>query len=628
MSFKVLILEDDRHLAESLKEFFTKQGATVFLAHSAESAEQSIAFQQYDLLMVDLVLPKCNGVDFLTKIIQQEKIADSTAIWVISAVLKSRVLPKNVFRKINEFFPKPLDLDKLKQKIQTVIHSQTNTVFHAFYMADSNDVSSYFNSNMFIEGHQLMFVYFHLFRRRFTGMLNLSGDNNNNAMVFFKDGRVNHIKMNDKSSYLGVLLVKKGLIASEYIKDYLKEDTNISLGEKLILNKKLTLGEVQDTVKEQMLNRLSKTMQWKKVKAVIQKNTQFSNILNQSSYLHFKNLFQILDYWVCSLVDIQWLKHFFHSNRHRVLQPTGQIVSSKIGPYSKTIGYILKNPFQTTTTVQEVINSSSLDESSVLRDLYARLLIRDCILKSQQSTQTINSNYSKLKNKLERDIQDLTQKNYFQRLGLSLSAKEQDIKEKYKQLVNMFHTDKQDSSLPRGIRELYEKQAYLMKESYDFLINKENRKQKVFELQNEHQYKYQNQYALGKEKLKNKQYKTAFKLLESCTHQKNTFGYSVLYCTWAYLKMKDSKLTPAERSQVNALFDKVSDKHKQSALFCFVKGLYAKRKGSIEQASLCFSEALSIDPNMKPAIEESFAVNKQIKQDKKKSLFSFFKKGA
>jgi len=61
----VLIVEDDRDIAELMQTYLVREGLTVALAGSAESAILECAVRLPDLLLLDLGLPGADGLEFL-----------------------------------------------------------------------------------------------------------------------------------------------------------------------------------------------------------------------------------------------------------------------------------------------------------------------------------------------------------------------------------------------------------------------------------------------------------------------------------------------------------------------------------------------------------------------------------
>ena len=629
MSLKVLILEDDNNLATSLEKFFSNVGFTVTLSSNVKDAKQNVFFGHYDLLLVDLVLPKPNGVDFLHSIIEQKKLSNDCKVWVMSGVLKKRVLSKNILAHVDEFFPKPLDFKIIKQKVDSSFKFvKKDTVFNFFYMTDHFSVQNLFDKQRLIESHQLMFIYFYLFRHRFTGILNLSYIDNEQVEIFFKNGYINHIRMDDKNSYLGVLLLKRKLATVEQIKNLLMESSDAGLGEKVILNRICSLEDVQKVLREQLLIRLYKTLGKSQVVVTSRKDIQIPMAFSKHTFLALKDLLSILDNWMYFKVDIEWLKSFFAANMHCVLQPVGQIESSKMGRYSKIVKSILEKPIRTSTTIEGFLNRSSVSENEVFYEIYIRLLIRNCVLKYSNKGETQTTSYDVLRSKLQVDFADADQKNYFDWLNVSHTADSNEIERQYKKLIKMIHADRRNKNLPGDIERLYDRYFVMVKESYEFLMNEDNRKKYIIRLNAKVKSEVSSQYALAKQHLKSEEYTEALKLFKTLLKNKHSLPDDMmLYYIWAYLKFSNVRLKSEEDMNISKLFEQIPTRHRQSALFFFIKGLYMKRTENMDSAYDFLSKAISINPQLFPAYKERHAVNKLIKKNKK-SFFSFFKTGA
>jgi len=65
---RILIAEDEHHLAESLTFILEREGYDVTTAFDGEAAMQQIWAAAPDLLILDVMLPKINGFDLLKKI--------------------------------------------------------------------------------------------------------------------------------------------------------------------------------------------------------------------------------------------------------------------------------------------------------------------------------------------------------------------------------------------------------------------------------------------------------------------------------------------------------------------------------------------------------------------------------
>jgi len=61
---RILVLDDEPHVTDTLAAIFRMHGYEVQVAYSAEEAIETIAGWQPDLALVDVMLPGMNGVEF------------------------------------------------------------------------------------------------------------------------------------------------------------------------------------------------------------------------------------------------------------------------------------------------------------------------------------------------------------------------------------------------------------------------------------------------------------------------------------------------------------------------------------------------------------------------------------
>ncbi|MGB6691255.1 MAG: response regulator [Terracidiphilus sp.] len=60
---KILIVDDEVHISETLSLVFSAQGYEVRAANSAEQAVEILAHWQPDVAVLDVMLPQMNGID-------------------------------------------------------------------------------------------------------------------------------------------------------------------------------------------------------------------------------------------------------------------------------------------------------------------------------------------------------------------------------------------------------------------------------------------------------------------------------------------------------------------------------------------------------------------------------------
>ena len=72
---KILLVEDEKILAEMYKDKFTEAGFEVFLALEAKEGLKLAKKERPDLIILDILLPRENGITFLTWLRKDEEIS-------------------------------------------------------------------------------------------------------------------------------------------------------------------------------------------------------------------------------------------------------------------------------------------------------------------------------------------------------------------------------------------------------------------------------------------------------------------------------------------------------------------------------------------------------------------------
>ncbi|MGX7109513.1 response regulator transcription factor [Facklamia miroungae] len=113
----ILVVEDDLQINNMLLEALTKEGYLVTPAYSGSEGQLLFELSNFDLILLDLMLPGLSGLDLL-KIIRGEK---SIPVIVISA--KEQVDDKVELLQAgaDDYLVKPFDLKELKARIQVCL---------------------------------------------------------------------------------------------------------------------------------------------------------------------------------------------------------------------------------------------------------------------------------------------------------------------------------------------------------------------------------------------------------------------------------------------------------------------------------------------------------------------------
>jgi len=114
---KILVVDDETTMLETLSGFFGSRGYQLMTAASAEAALKLLAEEQPALALIDIKLPGMNGLELL-KVIKRDHPAVKT--FVITAYDEENKKAAEAIG-IDAFFAKPIGLDALKKKVIEVL---------------------------------------------------------------------------------------------------------------------------------------------------------------------------------------------------------------------------------------------------------------------------------------------------------------------------------------------------------------------------------------------------------------------------------------------------------------------------------------------------------------------------
>ena len=120
MAHKLLIVDDDPEIVETLKTRLIKEHYEVLTAFDGEEALLRVKEDKPDVILLDLMLPKLNGFEVLKEI--REKHRDKwMPIIIISAKNELEAVKECYNLEADHYLTKPCDIDKVLRGIQTMI---------------------------------------------------------------------------------------------------------------------------------------------------------------------------------------------------------------------------------------------------------------------------------------------------------------------------------------------------------------------------------------------------------------------------------------------------------------------------------------------------------------------------
>lgn len=118
MAERLLIVEDEDTLCESLKRVFVREGYEVDIAGSAEDAFTLLEHTTYDLIITDIILPGISGIELLTR--YKERNRDQKVI-IMTAYASLETAVEAIKAGACDFIVKPLMHDEMKRVVRKAL---------------------------------------------------------------------------------------------------------------------------------------------------------------------------------------------------------------------------------------------------------------------------------------------------------------------------------------------------------------------------------------------------------------------------------------------------------------------------------------------------------------------------
>lgn len=120
---KVLIVEDEKKLANILKKGLVESDFIVEVAFDGEEGLYMASEFEYDAIILDLSLPKMDGLEILNKIREKGKI---TPVLILTARGEVSDKIKGLNIGADDYVTKPFDFDELLARLNSLIRRSNN----------------------------------------------------------------------------------------------------------------------------------------------------------------------------------------------------------------------------------------------------------------------------------------------------------------------------------------------------------------------------------------------------------------------------------------------------------------------------------------------------------------------
>lgn len=117
---RILVVDDSSTNIVLLEAILNGQGYEIETAQSVKEAYQIIKKEAVDLILLDLLMPRVSGYDFLKEIKSNDATKDIPVI-IVSAVADAENRKKSIELGALDFINKPIDIQFFIEKIETIL---------------------------------------------------------------------------------------------------------------------------------------------------------------------------------------------------------------------------------------------------------------------------------------------------------------------------------------------------------------------------------------------------------------------------------------------------------------------------------------------------------------------------
>src|SRR5512134_1629539 len=146
---RILIAEDDAVLADGLSRSLKAGGYAVDVVASGDAADSALAAQSFDLLILDVGLPKLSGLEVLRRLRARNS---TTPVLILTAADSVEQRVKGLDLGADDYMAKPFSLQELEARVRALMRrglgTASNVLKHGPLTFDATGRVCYINDQM------------------------------------------------------------------------------------------------------------------------------------------------------------------------------------------------------------------------------------------------------------------------------------------------------------------------------------------------------------------------------------------------------------------------------------------------------------------------------------------------
>lgn len=600
--YNVLVVDDDKNFAASLRETITRAGFRCYDVHTPKEALNYVKLQDVHVIIIDCMLPKMNGLELVKKV--RETMHGEPILYLISGIFKDKQFINSAISKsgAQQFLTKPFDAKKLVADLESQFSGLNesddgfNPLVRLYLNRETNTrkIIKLINGTEGLHNFDLPWIFKILLDCKATGHLNIACTNGDIAGVGFSKGNIVQVNIKKEASLLGLLLVEQGYLDRGDLNDALEANTNNKMiGQFLVESNLVSPHAISIVLKEQLIWRLKRLMADSQMELNFVKSNEVATIANVDE----KDFKEFMIDTIENTIRIDWLRSHYMPLSQNLLELNDDALkdlnNARIFPFVSKIYPTIESSLQKGTTLEELLANNQTIENSILKVIHFFNIMELVHFKNVHKTINFSHQAKRLK-KLENELEG---KNYFERLGVSRSAKDGDIRKAYFDLAKVLHPDKLTDKTPVQIKELSEKVFSKIQVAYDTLKKEERKTTYLEELeagQSEKLMQADQFFDTAKNLIATGQYSQAHNQIKKAVQLNSESPEMRTHLLWVEMKL-NKNISEAFLADIDKKLNLVPLESRDTAAFYHTRGLYFKLMNDSDRAKKYFLTAINID---------------------------------
>ena len=130
---RILLVEDNRRLSDSLRRNLTDDGYAVDAAYDGDEGEEMAEFTAYDLIILDVMLPRKDGLE-VCRSLRNKRVRTPILMLTARDALTDRV--SGLDSGADDYLVKPFEMDELRARLRALLRRDAEDKSSVLVLAD------------------------------------------------------------------------------------------------------------------------------------------------------------------------------------------------------------------------------------------------------------------------------------------------------------------------------------------------------------------------------------------------------------------------------------------------------------------------------------------------------------